>query len=364
LRSKGSRNATSRSERWQRWPTRCVVRSGRGPNPLSPSDVTVRRHHADGGGDDEHLFALLALLGFQFAPRIPDLKSRRLYSFAKSSAYPPPCPLFGSRSTATPRATTIPPAAASRSTATRGVARIPPAATTRSTATPRAPRIPPAASRRSTATPRAAAIPQRLRLPTPLPPRDACAGGRLDRPVPRSHFKRANCYTAHCRVAITFPINGAATVGAEVESDAIARVGDTAHLHMTPVQYFDPPLNSWVIFAWGENSQLHKWKVSSTGALTYVAQSHEYAINAVREKPPGGMPGGRTPGPRDRDDGFARTLRPDTFPRETHGPNPSRSATESAFPGRPSNSLTDVAANRRRNGKTRAAVASIPIISL
>ena len=56
------------------------------------SDVTVRRHHTYGGGDAEHVFALLALLGFQFAPRIPDLKSRRLYSFAKSSAYPPPCP--------------------------------------------------------------------------------------------------------------------------------------------------------------------------------------------------------------------------------------------------------------------------------
>ena len=52
------------------------------------SDVTVRRHHTDGGGDAERVFALLALLGFQFAPRIPDLKGRRLYSFAKSSAYP------------------------------------------------------------------------------------------------------------------------------------------------------------------------------------------------------------------------------------------------------------------------------------
>jgi hypothetical protein len=68
--------------------------------------------------------------------------------------------------------------------------------------------------------------------------------------------------------------------------------GDTAHLHMTPVQFFDPVLNSWVIFAWGENSQLHKWRVSSTGALTYVAQSHEYASDNVREMPPGGMPGG------------------------------------------------------------------------
>jgi hypothetical protein len=68
--------------------------------------------------------------------------------------------------------------------------------------------------------------------------------------------------------------------------------GDTAHLHMTPVQFFDPLLNSWTIFAWGENSQLHKWKVSPTGALTYVAESHEYASENVREKPPGGMPGG------------------------------------------------------------------------
>ena len=68
--------------------------------------------------------------------------------------------------------------------------------------------------------------------------------------------------------------------------------GVTAHLHMTPVQFFDPALNSWVIFAWGENFQLHKWKVSSSGELTYVAEGHEYASANVREKPPGGMPGG------------------------------------------------------------------------
>ena len=68
--------------------------------------------------------------------------------------------------------------------------------------------------------------------------------------------------------------------------------GDTAHLHMTPVQFFDPVLKSWTIFAWGENSQLHKWRVSSTGALTYVAESHEYASADVRGNPPGGMPGG------------------------------------------------------------------------
>ncbi len=61
------------------------------------SDVTVRRHHTDGGGDSDHVFALLALLGFQFAPRIPDLKNRRLYSFAKPSAYPALEPLIAGR---------------------------------------------------------------------------------------------------------------------------------------------------------------------------------------------------------------------------------------------------------------------------
>jgi hypothetical protein len=68
--------------------------------------------------------------------------------------------------------------------------------------------------------------------------------------------------------------------------------GDTAHLHMTPVQFFDPILRSWTIFAWGENSQLHKWAVSSTGNLTYIAQSNEYASADARGNPPGGMPGG------------------------------------------------------------------------
>jgi TnpA family transposase len=37
------------------------------------------------------------LLGFQFAPRIPDLKSRRLYSFGKASAYPSLEPLIAGR---------------------------------------------------------------------------------------------------------------------------------------------------------------------------------------------------------------------------------------------------------------------------
>ena len=55
------------------------------------------RHHTDGGGDSDHVFALCTLLGFQFAPRIPDLKNRRLYSFGKPSAYPTLEPLIAGR---------------------------------------------------------------------------------------------------------------------------------------------------------------------------------------------------------------------------------------------------------------------------
>jgi TnpA family transposase len=61
------------------------------------SEVTTRRHHTDGGGDSDHVFALCALLGFQFAPRIPDLKHRRLYSFGRPSAYPALEPMIASR---------------------------------------------------------------------------------------------------------------------------------------------------------------------------------------------------------------------------------------------------------------------------
>src|SRR6185437_7810905 len=61
------------------------------------SEVATRRHHTDGGGDSDHVFALCSLLGFQFAPRIPDLKSRRLYSFGKASAYPSLEPLIAGR---------------------------------------------------------------------------------------------------------------------------------------------------------------------------------------------------------------------------------------------------------------------------
>jgi TnpA family transposase len=61
------------------------------------SEVSPWRHHTDGGGDSDHVFALCALLGFQFAPRIPNLKHRRLYSFGKPSAYPTLEPMIAGR---------------------------------------------------------------------------------------------------------------------------------------------------------------------------------------------------------------------------------------------------------------------------
>ena len=61
------------------------------------SEVPVGRHHTDGGGDSDHVFALCSLLGFQFAPRIPDLKHRRLYSFGKPSDYPTLEPMIAGR---------------------------------------------------------------------------------------------------------------------------------------------------------------------------------------------------------------------------------------------------------------------------
>ena len=61
------------------------------------SDVTALRHHTDGGGESDHVFALCSLLGFQFAPRIPDLKHRRLYIFGKASDHPTLEPLVAGR---------------------------------------------------------------------------------------------------------------------------------------------------------------------------------------------------------------------------------------------------------------------------
>lgn len=68
--------------------------------------------------------------------------------------------------------------------------------------------------------------------------------------------------------------------------------GDTAHIHAPPVVMFDPLLNAWTLFVWGENQELHKWKVTANGLPQYIAESREYASPDVRGNAPGGMPGG------------------------------------------------------------------------
>jgi TnpA family transposase len=45
------------------------------------ADLDIQTHHTDGGGVSDHVFALCHLLGFRFAPRIPNIKDRRLYTF-------------------------------------------------------------------------------------------------------------------------------------------------------------------------------------------------------------------------------------------------------------------------------------------
>ena len=52
------------------------------------SDLAPTTHHTDTGGVSEHVFALMHLLGFHFAPRIRGLKDRRLYSPGPPASYP------------------------------------------------------------------------------------------------------------------------------------------------------------------------------------------------------------------------------------------------------------------------------------
>lgn len=52
------------------------------------SSLEIQEHYTDTGGATEHIFALCSLLGFTFAPRIRDLRDRRLYVFGKAVNYP------------------------------------------------------------------------------------------------------------------------------------------------------------------------------------------------------------------------------------------------------------------------------------
>jgi len=61
------------------------------------ADLSIAVHHTDGGGVSDHVFALAHLLGFRFAPRIPNLAERRLYGFGSTSNWPALAPFIAGR---------------------------------------------------------------------------------------------------------------------------------------------------------------------------------------------------------------------------------------------------------------------------
>jgi TnpA family transposase len=61
------------------------------------ADLNISVHHTDGGGVSDHVFALAHLLGFHFAPRIPNLADRKLYAFGPASNWPAFTPFIAGR---------------------------------------------------------------------------------------------------------------------------------------------------------------------------------------------------------------------------------------------------------------------------
>jgi len=59
------------------------------------SDLRIAEHYTDTAGATDHVFGLCHLLGYGFAPRIKDLKDRKLYTIEKPGTYPLLAPLIG-----------------------------------------------------------------------------------------------------------------------------------------------------------------------------------------------------------------------------------------------------------------------------
>jgi TnpA family transposase len=50
--------------------------------------LDIEEHFTDTGGASDHVFALFALIGKRFAPRLRNLKDRKFHTFEKADAYP------------------------------------------------------------------------------------------------------------------------------------------------------------------------------------------------------------------------------------------------------------------------------------
>jgi TnpA family transposase len=59
------------------------------------TDLRIFEHYTDTAGATDHVFGLCHLLGYRFAPRIKDLKDRKLYTVEKPSDWPLLAPLIG-----------------------------------------------------------------------------------------------------------------------------------------------------------------------------------------------------------------------------------------------------------------------------
>jgi TnpA family transposase len=59
------------------------------------TDLRIAEHYTDTAGATDHVFGLCHLLGFRFAPRIKDLKDRKLYAIEKPGTYQLLEPLIG-----------------------------------------------------------------------------------------------------------------------------------------------------------------------------------------------------------------------------------------------------------------------------
>jgi TnpA family transposase len=52
------------------------------------ADLNIYEHYTDTAGFTDHVFALMQLLGFKFAPRVRDLNDKRIYLPSKTKVYP------------------------------------------------------------------------------------------------------------------------------------------------------------------------------------------------------------------------------------------------------------------------------------